>query len=75
MISFAASLGSWTPTNGSNTVDEDRAYGLITCLYIGARSIQMMWGGILAFCLASAAQSKLLPVAMATKAILTSKQN
>ena len=56
-ISFAASLGSWSLERGSDAVDEDRAYGMKTSLWLASKSMQVVWGTTLALFLFSAATS------------------
>lgn len=55
MISFVASLGSWTLSQGAETVDEEKAYGLKMYLELLAQFTQFTWGMILALFLYSAA--------------------
>jgi hypothetical protein len=57
-ISFLASLGSWSLERGYEVVDEEKAYGLKISLWLGSKSLQAMWGIILAVFLFSAATSK-----------------
>eukprot|EP00980_Cylindrotheca_fusiformis_P030956 scaffold25678_cov137-Cylindrotheca_fusiformis.AAC.4 len=53
-ISFLASLASLIMMNGSEFVDEDKAYGLKVSLWLGAKSLQTGWGITLALFLISA---------------------
>ena len=55
VVSFLASLGSWTLSQGADAVDEDEAYSLKISLWLMASSIQVVWGIILAVFLFSAA--------------------
>jgi hypothetical protein len=57
-ISFLASLSSLIMMNGSEFVDEDKAYGLKICLWLGAKSLQTGWGVTLGLFLVSAMSSK-----------------
>ena len=57
-ISFLASLGSWSLEQSYDVVDEEKAYGLKISLWLGSKSIQGVWGIILAVFLFSAATAK-----------------
>ena len=57
-ISFVASLGSWSLEQSYDVVDEEKAYGLKISLWLGSKSIQGVWGTILAVFLFSAATAK-----------------
>ena len=54
-ISFLASLGSWSLERGYEVVDEEKAYGLKISLWLASKSMQVLWGMILALFLFSAA--------------------
>ena len=57
-VSFLASLGSWSLERSYEAVDEEKAYGLKICLWLGSKSMQGIWGIVLAVFLFSAALSK-----------------
>jgi hypothetical protein len=58
MFSFGASLTATIMMNGHTMVDEEKAYGLKICLWLGSKSIQSGWGITLAFFLFSAWTAK-----------------
>ena len=70
-ISFLSSLGSWFLENAHEVVDEDKAYGLKISLWLASKSMQVVWGIILALFLFSAATSK--PPASTVTAISSQK--
>jgi hypothetical protein len=57
-ISFLSSLGSWFLEHAYEVVDEDKAYSLKISLWLASKSMQVVWGMILALFLFSAATSK-----------------
>jgi hypothetical protein len=61
LISFVASLTSWTMLQGQQAVDQDKAYTLYIWLWIIARSIQTFWSVTLGVFLYSALESNSPP--------------
>lgn len=57
-LSFLASLGSWSLERGYEVIDEEKAYHLKMSLWLASKSMQTIWGIILAVFLFSAATSK-----------------
>lgn len=53
-ISFLSSLFAMFLLQGSDIVDEEKAYSLKICLWLGGKANQYCWGTILGFFLVSA---------------------
>ena len=62
IMSFVASLLSWSMRLGSNIVDEEKAYTLKISLLLMGKFIQTIWGITLGFFLLSAATASFLKI-------------